>query len=180
MFDYYYLVLRNHLQANVPELKNIDWYLGQYLQLDEDHVPITPSLYIKFNPVQWETFPQSIQRARAAQIEFHLVNETAFGDERDMIDTDYINHIAIERKIFQALMNARFKLSEVPGMENLADTPNDCILMESLVRTQTQPHDTLDNLVVTIQTFVTTISDYTAIPNWQQVMATLECILENE
>lgn len=175
MFNLYYIAIRDYLQTAIPELENIDWYLGQFLQEGDDAVLITPAVYIRFQPITWKTRPNKIQVSTNAQIEIWLVSETAYGDERDMLDTTHINHIAIESKIFQALMNKRFSIQDAVPASTETFT-----MMESMVRTQSTIHDLLDNLIITTQTFQTTIYDISATPNYNQILIDLNCDMNFE
>lgn len=174
MLKQIYQVLKNQLETQVTELQLVDWYLGQFAQLGEDAVRITPSAYIRFMPLEWQHLkgPQNVQRA-VMQLEVFLVSDTAYGDERDMTDSTYIDHLGIEAKVYKALQSKRFMLSAAPGYEALEDTANDRVLIETLVRTTTDPHDGMDNLIVTSMVFEANVFDYSASPEMDSVEATL-------
>ncbi len=174
MLDLVYLALKKRLTIKVPGLDGIDWHLNQYAQVGEDIITITPGLYVKFLPVEWKTLPDSIQRG-VLQFETHLVSDTAYGDERDMTDKVYIDHLGTESKVFQALMNFRPLLSYVPGFEALFNTADDRVLLESIVRVNSVPHGELDNIAKTSQRFQSVMYDYSAQQQLQTVLATLEC-----
>jgi hypothetical protein len=174
MLDLVYLALKKRLTEKVPALDGIDWHLNQYAQVGDDSITITPGLYIKFLPIDWKTMPDNIQRG-VLVFETHLVSDTAYGDERDMTDKDYIDHLGTESKVFQALMNFRFLLSYVPGYESFFTTANDRVLLESIVRVSSVPHGELDNIAKTNQRFQAVMYDYSAQPQWQTVVAALEC-----
>lgn len=176
MLDLVYLGLKKRLGEKLPSLENIDWHLNQYAQVEGDDVIVTPGLYIKFLPIEWKTLGDNVQRG-VLQFETHLVSSSAYGDERDMTDRDYIDHLAQESAVFTALQNFRFNLSYVPGFSALAGTPNDRVLLEGIVRVGSVPHGELTNLPKTAQRFQATIADYSAQPQWQTVLATLECTL---
>lgn len=174
MLKQIYQVLKNHLTAQVTELKLVDWYLGQFAQLGEDAVRTTPACYIRFMPLEWQHLkgPNNVQRA-VMQLEVFLVSDTAYGDDRDMTDTTYIDHLGIETKIYKALQGKRFLLSAAPGYEDLEDTDGDRVLIESLLRTMTDPHDGMDNLIITSMLFQSNIFDYSASPEMDSIEATL-------
>lgn len=174
MLDLVYLGLKKRLTEKVPALDGIDWHLNQYAQVGDDSITITPGLYIKFLPIDWKTMPDNIQRG-VLVFETHLVSDTAYGDERDMTDKDYIDHLGTESRVFQALMNFRLLLSYVPGYAALANTPNDQVLLESIVRTNSVPHGELDNIAKTNQRFQGVMFDYSAQPQLQTVLTSLEC-----
>lgn len=166
-----YLLLKQQLSA-ISSLKNIDWFLDQYAQLGEDYVPASPEVFIEFTPITWSTLPGSIQRAELI-FNVHLISDTAYGDERDMTDTSYIDHLNIEQNIFKALMNKRMLLSDLPGNAALLGTNNDRVMIESIIRMESIPHSGINNIISTIQTFKATIFDYTANPDTFQVIANI-------
>lgn len=169
-----YMALKAHLETNIPALQYIDWHLNQFIQDGGDHILVAPGLYIRFNPTSWTTKPDKLQMA-TLEVEFHHISETAYGDERDMLDTSYINHLGTEEMIHKMLMNKRFLLSDVPGFGNLKDTTLDKVLMESMVRVQSQHHSEISNIIQTSQTYQCTVFDYSATPAWKKVMAQLDC-----
>lgn len=168
MLKQIYQVLKAHLETQVTELKHVDWYLNQFAQVGEDAVRITPAAYIRFTPLEWQHLkgPQNVQRA-VMELELHLVSDTAYGDGRDMTDATYIDHLGIEAKVYRALQGKRWMLSTSPGYEDLEGTDADRVLIETLVRTMTEPHDELDNLIVTVLVFQGNIFDYSAAPDFE-------------
>lgn len=166
MLKQIYQVIKGHLETQVTDLKLVDWYLGQFAQQGEDAVRATPAAYIRFTPLEWQHLkgPHNVQRA-VMELEIHLVSDTAYGDGRDMTDETYIDHLGIEAKIYRALQGRRFMLSAAPGYEDLEGEPGDRVLVESIVRTMTEPHDELDNLIVTVLVFQSNIFDYAASPD---------------
>jgi hypothetical protein len=168
-----YLLLQNHINTKCSTwIKHCDLYLRQYEQLQDDVVFVTPSVYIRFLPIEWQTIAHDRQTAEL-NFEIHLVTETAYGDSRDLTDTQFINHIAYETQLFAILHNYRFALSMLPAFAHLKNTPQDSIVLESISRTRTVPHDQLSNLNVSVQSFRTKIYDYAAVPQFQSVLAAL-------
>ncbi len=146
--------------------------MRQYEQLQEDVVFITPTVYIRFLPIEWQTVAHNRQTAEL-NFELHLVTETAYGDSRDLIDLTFINHIAYENQLFQVLHNHRCLLSDLPEFAQLKGTPQDTVILESIVRTRTVPHDQMSNINVSVQSFSSKIYDYAAVPQFQTVLANL-------
>lgn len=171
-------MLKQQLQS-IEELSLIDYDLGQYSQAGEDHVRATPVCYIGFSPIEWETLPKRLQ---VADLEFTvtLVSLSAYGDDRDITDTEYINHLAIEDKIYKALHGQHFLLSSLNGNANLAGTDEDRVILNSIVRTNSNPHSQLNNLVSTSQTFISRSFDYSAVAQMTEVMAQIDCNIQNQ
>lgn len=174
-----YLTLEKHLTDRVSAINEIDWHLGQLAQEDPTRVVETaPVLYLKFMPIQWQTLGGNIQRG-VLYFEAHLATETGYGDSRDMTDTEHIDHLRIEAEVFRALMNQRFLLSDAPGMAALRDTPADRVLVESIVRVATEPHDgRFGPLAVSVQRFAATVFDYSATREWREILAALAVEVE--
>lgn len=160
-----YLLLKQHLTANVERLEHVDYYLNQFTQVQEDAVYIVPGCYIRFLPLTWRSMGDGIQRADQDLFEIHVISETAYGDERDITDIQYIDHLGLERDIYVALHRRSFNLNQLPGVET------DCLLLQNLERTRSQPHEELNNLITTVLTFKGTAYDVSAAPSMQQVLA---------
>lgn len=157
--------------------KYIDWYTGQY---SEDEMADggellwdTPAQFIEFLPVDWKTLGANNVQCAVLGFAVHLCNHTFDTDDRRITDVT-LGHFAKESAIFVALMNWRAMMSDVPGLEALAGTPNDRVLIESIVRTGTEPDHNIRRQMVSVQTFQTKIYDYSAEPQWQTVVASLQ------
>lgn len=154
----------------------LDWYMGQYLEEEaEDGGQLlwaTPAQFIEFLPIQWQTLPGNVQVADL-QFNVHLVNDSVFDTDARMLDTT-LNHLGQEGAVFRALMNWRAMLHDVPGMDTLEGTSADRVLIESLVRTSTDPDHNLRRQLVSVQSFTSRVYDYSATKQWVQVMATLD------
>lgn len=168
-----FLALEKHASTSLEALKLVEYDLQQYAQIGEDHVPTTPALYIGFQNIEWQTRPVNRQ---IGEMEFTLtlVNQTAYGDKQDIKDTTYINHLAQERALFAGFQGKRFYLQDVPGLESTPDTDN-AVIVESIDRVGAEPHQTLDTLIVTRQIFRAVIWDYSALPEYQELIAALDC-----
>jgi hypothetical protein len=167
-----FLTLENHLSTSIAALKLVDWDLQQYGQQGEDAVRTTPAAYIEFQDITWMTLNRYIQRG-VMELEVTLVSQSAYGDKKDMTDTTYINHLAIERDIYKALQGRRFVLSDVPGV-TLEETDDDPVIVETIERIQRTHHNELDALVVTTQRFRANVFDYSAHPDYERVTAGLD------
>jgi len=179
MLQLVYPVLKQHLNAEISALKFIDWDLGQYNQLGEEVVRASPVVYIGFDPIEWETLPKGIQRS-VLSFTLTLVSDSAYGDERDMLDTTYINHLGIWNELYSKMQNKRFLFSDLPGNSALAGTANAHVVLESVVRINSDPHSNIDKLIVSSHRFEAMMYDYSAVPGFQTVLADLVCNLTIE
>lgn len=176
MLNLVYSAIKKRLAAQVlPLPKYVDWYYAQYLEDEmEDGGQLlwqTPALFVEFLPIEWETRPQNIQTS-TLRFNTHLVNESFYDNDQRVLDAA-VNHLGQESSVFVALMNWRCMLSYVPGFEALADTANDRVLLESIVRESSEPDHTMRRQLVGVQRFACRIYDYSAQPQWAQVLAAL-------
>lgn len=168
----YYTALKAHLGTITP-VQLIDYDLQQYRQQGDDVVRATPALYIGFKDIDWSQLPNDVQ---SSVIDFTvtLVSSTRYGDDRDITDTTYIDHLTIENAVYKHLQNLRIILHHLPAFVAVKDTDDDLVLMESIVRVGTSTHQYMDNLMITTATFRSKVYDYSATPQWQTILATLE------
>lgn len=167
-----YQALKNYLDEQHAWLDDIDVDYGQYRN-QNGQIRTSPMVFIGFQPIVWSQQLENVQRA-VLSFDITLVSQTAYGDDQDLEDTNYIDHWARAAFLFSSLHNCRFRLSDVPGMEALADTDDDRILMESIVRTQQGQHNVQRNLITTSDRYQTTIFDYYALKDYTDVLAELE------
>ncbi|HRO08584.1 MAG TPA: hypothetical protein PK047_06925 [Saprospiraceae bacterium] len=145
------------------DLLRVDWYLGQDLEVGDEHVLNTPVCYIQFLPVPLTTLPSEVQHG-LIRFNVILLTETVYGDERDMLHP-LIGHQALETAVYRALMNRR-TVVDVNGRQ--------VAIHESIVRRQLTPHGSINNLVKSVQTFECVGYDYSAYPEYVDILASLE------
>lgn len=174
MLNLVYSALKKRLTADTAPAY-LDWYYGQYdeaeMQDGGELLWTTPAQFVEFLPIEWETRPGNIQAANL-RFHVHLVNESYEQDDKRILDAA-LNHLGQESNVFKSLMNFRCLLSYVPGFEALADTDQDRVLIESIVRESTDPDHTMRRQLVSVQRFACRIFDYSATPNWATVLAQL-------
>jgi hypothetical protein len=175
MLSLVYQALKKRLsEVTTPDY--VDWYMGQYLEADaEDGGQLlwgTPAQFIEFLPVQWQTLGNNVQAANT-KFNIHLVNDCYHDDDKRITDAA-LGHLVQEAAVYAALQNWRCLMSYVPGLEALADTPNDRVLIESITRESTDPDHNMGRQIVSVQGFACRIYDYGAVKNWVEVLATLQ------
>lgn len=176
MLDLVYSALKKRL-VEKTQPAYVDWYMGQYLEPEMEEggqmLWAPGSQFLEFEPIQWTMLGGAVN-LQTADLRFsvHLVDESYHDDDKRITDTA-LNHLTKASAIFRALMNWRCNLSYVPGFEALADTTEDRVLLESIVRLNSEPDHNLRRQLVSVQGFTTRIYDYSAAPAWEQVLATL-------
>lgn len=175
MLNLLYPALKKRLNNYVMP-KYTDWYMGQYLEDEAEEggnlLWDTPAVFVETAPVQWQTMGGNIQSANL-QFAVHLVTDALFDDDKRITDP-VLQHFLLDSKVYKGLQNWRCMLSYVPGLEALAGTDGDRVLIESVVRTDSEPDHTLRRQMVAINRFSCRIYDYTAAKEWETVMAQLE------
>lgn len=147
----------------IEDLIRVDWYLGQDMEQGEDHVLNTPVCYIQFLPMVLTTLPSNVQHS-TLRFNVILLTETVYGDERDMLHLE-IGHQRLETDIYRALMGRRTVI-DVGG--------KDVTIHESIVRRELTTHTSINNLVKSVQLFECVAYDYSAYPEYVEILATLE------
>lgn len=173
MIKEHYSAIKRRLTTQVPALKIVDWFMQQYTEKEgEPWLWQTPAAFIEFQELEWETLRGGLQRAEM-NFAIHLVTES-FGDsDAKLYDAYAVDHFALAATIHQKMMNFRALLSYLPEYAALANTVNDAVLIESLVRDSTIPIHQMSNLMVSVHVYKGMVYDYGGVANWATVMATL-------
>lgn len=144
-----YLGLKTRLES-IPNVEEIDYYLGQYLQGDRGGVLYTnEALFIEFLPISWESLRNKVQKA-VLTFRIHAVSACLYDDEERMLGTGVLDHMALVSQVFQKMQG--FRIIDV----------SERVLLESIVRTQEEPDHELEVVMATVQEFQATIFDYSA------------------
>jgi hypothetical protein len=170
MLKHVYLLLKQRLEE-IGELKEVDWYTGQYSQDGEQTMYVPDAAYIEFDPL---SFDQLGKRTQSADLSFsvHFVQDCVLDGERRMTDAT-LNHLGLVQDIYKKLSHWEAMLSGLSEFAALLDTPGDIKVINSIVRTRLSPDHSLKNLLVTVQSFRFPYKDLSATPEYQQVLAQL-------
>lgn len=173
MLDKIYVALKGRLAEEVPALAEVDWYLGQYDETDPDvqNWYVSPAAFLEWDPIPWESIGMYAQAANAT-LNVHVVNATLY-DNDERILSAATNHFGLEQAVFKALHGWRVRLTDVEP-----DAPEGLMLCETLVRRETIPDHSLRRSLVSIQRFTTRIYDYSAVPDYEQVLASLNLTVQ--
>jgi hypothetical protein len=162
-----YQLIKAKLQPIQP-IELIDLYLGQYAQTGEDAVVASPAIYIELLATEWESYPGNQQRG-LFQFRTHLVIQSVFGNEQDLIGSTWLRLPELAAHIYKALHNRSCTLEQLPGYTG----PNHMVL-DGIVRIRSEYHNQLSNLVVHIDTWQARTIDLYACPDTTTVMAALQ------
>lgn len=149
MLSAVYLGLKTRLGV-IPDVEEIDYYLGQYEQGERGSVLYTEeALFIEFLPISWETLRNKVQKA-VLTFRIHAVSACVYDDEDRILGTGVLDHMGLVSQVFQQLQN--FRIIEPSGQ----------VILESIVRVQEEPNHDLDVVIATVQEFNATMFDYSA------------------
>jgi hypothetical protein len=170
MLREYYLLIKQALES-IPTLKQVDWYTGQFDQNGEQTQIVDSAAFVEFDPID---MLQKGGRVQEAVISFtvYLVHHVVLDGDRRYTDAT-INHLGVMNEIYQKLTHYSARLSAIPAYAAQAGTPQDVVVVNSLVRTSIAPIQELSNLLVTQQGFQGTWIDQSAHPDLQLVNANL-------
>lgn len=179
MINLIYLALKKKLQDEVSPAY-IDWYMGQYLETEEEGggqlLWDTPAVFLEFQPITWKTLGGSVQ---SAEITFaaHLIMDNYHDSDLRITDTN-VSPFNKEVMLYSGLMNWRCNLSYVPGFEALAGTSSDRVLLESIVRINSETDHSLRRQMLSLQVFSAKTYDYSAQKEWVKVIAALDLSIQ--
>ena len=176
MFKYYFQLIQQQIKT-VSELKEVEWYMGQFEQSGEQVLFTTPGAYIEFDTLAMDQLACKTQES-IISFSVYLVNESVYDDSKRVTD-DTINHLGLLDDIYQALTHYKGMLSDLPSFVSIKNTSADRVVVNTLTRTNVQFIHELSNLVISVQTFKGVFRDISAAPEFQKVSATLKLCIDN-
>ncbi len=171
-----YKAIKKAIGDQIDGINDLDWYLGQYDQDGDNTLYTTPAVYIEFQPMDWEQLKVGVQACNL-MVSIHAVNASLYDTDQRILDAAS-NHLELENSVYRALQGFRCMLSYLPEYAGLAGGANDRVLLESMVRQRTYPDHDINRLLVSVQEFKTRIYDYSAEPQYQEVIANLNLTAE--
>lgn len=161
MFTYAYQILKLRLQADVTELREIEWYTEQDTRTAM--LKAAPALYIEFLPNQPRTMSGQRIQSAASDFNLHLLTECVFDDDRRMKKDQPQDHMRIFDKIFRSIQGFSAKVSFLPEFVGLLNTTQDQRIIGSVDRVSiTPPHSPRKAMMKSIQRFSGIIYDHGA------------------
>lgn len=165
---YIYELIKNRL-SQIAELKDVQWYTGQYAQNGDQSLYIDSAAYIEFMPIAWQTKGKNLQEA-VLEFDIHAMSEAITEDDERILNVD-IAHLELVQSIYTKLQAYQANLSDLPAFASLPNPPQ---IINTIVRTNTTPDHSFNNILVTIQRFQCTVQDLTAIATLQPVSPNLQ------
>lgn len=165
MLGYPYLLLKQRL-LDVEGIPQVLWYNAQYVEGEAEPQYFVPCVYLEFLPVPTDQHQQKLQSG-IMQVRVHLLTEYMGGEDEGWIRP----HYALAGRIFNALSHAEFWLSELPEFALLANTDNDRLVVNQMVRTNVLSDHSQSQTIITIQEFEARIVDVDAAQQFVEVNA---------
>jgi len=164
MYTYPYQILKKKITTDVPELKEIDWFLHQYdpNKKQAGFMTAEPGFYIEFPEIDTEQLGYGIQMA---DVEWtaHLVTQNVYENDKRIEKVNATDHAVIMDKIFKSLLNWSSKISYLPEFASLASTANDQRIIGTIARKGITPPHMLNGLMVTKQRFRCVMYDHASL-----------------
>lgn len=170
MIHLQFQALQARIQDILPDVAEVDWFLGQYELQDEGQSFYTaPAVYVEFQPMVWETLGDGMQRG-TLRFRTHLVSSSLYEDGRRITEGG-LDHLLWESRMYVGLHGFAPKLSSLPSMSALEGTANDAYLFKNCTRLTTSFDHELSPLLITLTEYSAVCYDYAAVPAFQRIIA---------
>jgi len=179
MTTYPFQILKQHLAEELPELREIDWYLQQDSTTDTNaQLYASPIVYIEFLPLDPVDIGFRIQQAEA-EFNLHLLTSNVMDSGKRVKKDTPTDHMYIFDKLYNAVHGFSAKLSYLQGKESLLNTPSDQRIMNSISRVAiTPPHKPRKGVMKSIQRFKCIIWDHAALANYEDQALGIDITVE--
>lgn len=168
-----FLLLRQRIQTELTEVKEVAFYTGQ--DTTKGGLKIAPGVYVKFMDIIPRSLGEGIQEA---EIEFELIllsDCLKEGDDR-IYDGNELTHLAIADKLHKNISGYGARLSDYTDFAATLDTPLDYLVLGTCDRVgYSHTHDN-KAIMKTTQRFKTYLKDRTGMKRYTKVAATLEIL----
>lgn len=167
--DLIYIILKNHLLAEVPEIKEVAFFYNQDTQSENGKGrPIIncPAVLFEFRDIPTRQLGKGWEET-TIQFQIRILTSNLYDDDKRITESSQLNHFAISRKVFIALKGFSAWLSDHPDFTALKDTEGDYVLCNSLSRTNYRTDSRLGRLMRTIMDFSGSGKDKTAVKTLQ-------------
>lgn len=142
--------------------KLVEEFYGQYEDDEGNPLWDAPAALIEMVSIDWEDDVPRREQYGLLNFRIHIVSDTGYEDTKRRLATTHHTKVAYVAK---ALRNIVVKLSDL-------DIELEGILMNKISRKNTEFVNELSENVVTILGFDTLLVDYSAIPQYADVLAT--------
>lgn len=174
--DLIYTIIKAHLLAEVPELKEVAFYYNQDAESNNGKgrpVVNAPALYLEFRDIPTKSLGKGWEET-SIQFQARVITSNLYDDDKRITETSSLNHFKIARKVYVALKGFSAMLSDHPDYTALADTEQDYGLLNSLSRTNYRTDTRLSRLMRTIMDFSGKGKDNTAAKTMQTAAPDLD------
>lgn len=160
---------RKRILDQVPEIKVVEWDLGQDSRQNPGAMKATPAVLIRFLPTTTEGLASKAQQG-VVSADIKVVTTSMYTDERrpgkPVGNSDPLDNQRIANEIHKALYGWSCKLEYIDDANNLNNEQRSFKLMNSLNRTVLSTDHDLGSFFRTTQRYQTLAKDFTVITNY--------------
>jgi len=165
MFAYPYQILAKKLAADIPELRELDWYLQQDSTTDKNAWLFgAPCLFLEFQIVEGPRDHGNKIQSALVDVSVHLLTENVRDKGGEIMKkSGTIQHPVLFDKVYKCLHGFSSKLSYLDEFADLAGTDQDQRVFNSLSRVNiVNPHAIRKSFIKSIQRFRCVVYDHAA------------------
>ncbi len=156
MIHHIFRALKQRIEA-IDGLPACSWFNSQYDEDSDEAVYLVPHVYLEFLPIPLNQEVSLIQTSDNVRFRVHLFTEY-YNDENEVL-----SHYDQVAGIHKALTKKTLLLSELTEYAGLAGTPDDKVILNTMTRTEITPDHNQSNTIITIQEFVASGVDLSAL-----------------
>ena len=174
--DLLYIILKNHLLAEIEELKEVAIYYNQDEESNNGKgrpVINCPAVLLEFRDIPTRPLGRGWEET-TIQFQARILTSNLYDDDKRITENSQLNHFTISRKVYVAIKGFSAWLSDHPDFTALKDTESDYVLCNSLSRTNYRTDTRLRRLMRTIMDFSGSGKDKTAVKTMQTAQPDLD------
>lgn len=175
MYKYIYLLLKQRLNTEIPEIKEVTRNAGQEgTGSGRKKTLVLPGLYLSFLPTNVASLGRGIQEG---VVEFTATLKTdCFYDDDKRYSQDILDHYGLADLVHRYLSGYSARLSDLPAFAALKDTPEDYLVFNTIDRTAIDEGQEQRSVMRTVQTFRCLAMDYAGNKKFQKIVRDLEIL----
>jgi hypothetical protein len=158
------LILKKRLEDTFPS-HYVDLFLNQYTDTENNPLWSTEAWFIEFLPIEW--MPIGSEGAQAGTLDFvvHHVSETGYDDFKRIAQTQHTVQNGELHKALHGWDNGNLAFLGI--LNQTAQIINKVQRITSAMSAE------MSSLIVSTHRFRANVFDYTAVPTYQEILATI-------
>lgn len=167
MRNLFFVWIKRHLTANIPELKQLEMYHNQ--ERNRGALRATPAMFVKFHPTQWRPLTMGIQEGNV-EFDLMLFSKTEEDGEPRIFNNGNKDHYDLVNDVNKHIAGKSARLSSLAEFAALADTENDRWLFNSIMRIRDEDNTSKKQLLQTNQRFKCLVKDFSGCPTYSKLL----------